>query len=142
MKIYDIKSFLVALIAFGAAAFELFRFDGAKSAVWIFFFLYMGIRLLRSSLSEEATAMQAELEERDEKVRRELMGPLWRFPEYIALGLCLVGVVLYGVLWRSDWGGILLFVCFAAAMIFALWFNVKYRTMMEREQQNQDDTKP
>ena len=138
MKIYDIKSFLVALIALGAAVFELFRFDGAKSAVWIFFFLYTGIRLLRSSLSEVETAKQEELEALDEKVRRELMGPLWRFPEYIALGLCLIGVVLYAVLWRSDWGGILLFVCFAAAMVFALWFNVKYRTLIEREQKNDE----
>jgi hypothetical protein len=45
------------------------------------------------------------------------------------------------VLWRSDWGGILLFVCFIAATIFTLWFNVKYRTLMEREQQNQQDSK-
>ena len=141
MKIYDVKSFITALIALGAAAFELFRFDGAKSAVWIFFFLYMGIRLIRSSLSEEATAMQEEMEELDEKVRRELMGPLWKFPEHIALGLCLLGTVLYAMLWRSDWGGILLFVCFAAAMMFALWFNVKYRTLMEREQQNDENTK-
>ena len=141
MKIYDIKSFLVALIALGAAVFELFRFDGAKSAVWIFFFLYTGIRLLRSSLSEVETAKQEELEALDEKVRRELLGPLWRFPVEIALGLCFMGGGLYGLLWRSDWGGVLLFVCFAAAMVFTLWFNVKYRTLMEREQENQDDTK-
>ena len=54
MKIYDIKSFLVSVIAILAAGYELFRFDGAKSVVWIFFFLYMGIRLLCSSLSSEA----------------------------------------------------------------------------------------
>ena len=91
MKIYDVKSFITALIALGAATFELFRFDGAKSAVWIFFFLYTGIRLLRSSLSEEETAKQEELERMDEKVRRELLGPLWKYPETIALGLCFVG---------------------------------------------------
>ena len=141
MKIYDVKSFITALIALGAATFELFRFDGAKSVVWVFFFLYMGIRLLRSSLSEEETAKQEELEALDEKVRRELLGPLWKFPETIALGLCFVGVILYAVLWRSDWGGILLFVCFAAAMIFALWFNVKYRDLMEREQDNNENAK-
>ena len=53
MKIYDMKGFLVALMALAMAAIELFRFDGAKSAVWIFFFLYMGIRLLRSSMKEQ-----------------------------------------------------------------------------------------
>ena len=141
MKIYDRKGFILGLICFLMVIWEATHLDGAKSLIWIGFFSYLGFGSVRTSLSEQATAKQVELEERDEKVRRELMGPLWRFPEWISLGLCLAGVILYAVLWRSDWGGILLFVCFVAATVFALWFNVKYRDLMERERQNQEDSK-
>ena len=143
MKIYDRKGFILGLLCFLMIMVEAKHFDGAVSILWIGFFLYMGFTSIRQSMQEQKTeaAVQEELAERDERVRKQMLGPFWRFPEMMAAGLCFVGVAAYAMLWRSEWGGILLFVCFACATVFTLWYNVKYRELMEREENDQENTK-
>ena len=41
------------------------------------------------------------------------------------------------------WGSVLLFICFVAATVFGVWYNVRYRELMKQddEQENNEETK-
>ena len=142
MKIYSRKNFILGLICGLIVIYEWKHFDGATSVLWIGFFLYLMLRAIVSSLSKEACEREEAMAERDRIVRRQLLGPFGAFAEYIVLALCFGGVGIYALLWPSDWGGILLFLCFVAATIFGIWFNARYWELMKREEQeNNEETK-
>ena len=142
MKLYSRKHFILGLICGLIVIYEWKHFDGATSVLWMGFFLYLMLRAIVSSLSKEACEREEAMAERDRNVRCQLLGPFGAFAEYIALALCFGGVGIYALLWPSDWGSILLFICFVAATIFAVWFNARYRELMKQEEQeNNEETK-
>lgn len=142
MKLYSRKHFILGLICGLVIIFEGKHYDGAKSVIWIAFFAIQGFRCICAAFSKQALEREEAIRVRDRKVRRQLMGPFGAFAEYIALALCFGGVGLYALLWPSDWGGILLFICFVAATIFGIWFNARYRELMKQEEQeNNEETK-
>lgn len=139
MKLYSRKHFILAAICILPIIYECKHFNGATSTLWVGFFLYMMIRCFMTAFSAELLEKEETTAEKDKIVRKKMLGPLWRAPLLIILGLCFGGVLLYAWLWPSDWSGALLFICFVAATVFGLWYNVRYRELMKQEEKREDD---
>lgn len=65
MKLYNRKYVLLALIYGLPVIYEWKHFSGARSVVWMGFFLYMGLRCLSAAFSEK----RADPERDDENSR-------------------------------------------------------------------------
>ena len=142
MRLYSRKHFLLAMVCILPIIRECKNYDGAMSLLWIGFFGYMMVRCIITSFSKELVEKDEANAELDRRVRQMLFGPLWKVPPILfMLAPIFVGAILFSVLWPSEWAGIVLFFGMVGSVVLALWFNVKYRDLMEREQQNNEDAK-
>lgn len=139
MRLYSRKCFLLAMVCILPIIRECKSYDGAKSLVWIGFFGYMMIRCMMTAFSKELAELDEANAEKDRRVRQKLFGPLWRVPPVLfMLAPIVAGALVFSVLWPSEWAGVLLFLGMVVSLVFTIWFGMKYRDLMEQEEQNDE----
>ena len=142
MRLYSKKYILLGLVCILFIIYSCKNYDGAVSLLWIGYFGYMMIRCFITAFSPKLIEKDEANAEMDRIVRQKLFGRLWVIPPVVFMLLpILLGALGFALLWPSEWAGVLPFLGMAGSVVFALWFNVKYRDLTEREQQNQEDTK-
>ena len=137
MKLYSKRNLFFGLLWTAMLIHQIVFYKGYVSLPWIFLGGYYGFQCIRAAFSKEAMDKAEQMAVLDEIARKRLMGPFWRFPEGVALALCLVGVVAYSALWErfEGLGQFLLIVCFVAATVFAVWYTARYRELLQQLEQ-------
>ena len=140
MRLHSRKHFLLGLVCLLPIIHEYKNFDGAKSVVWITFFVVMGVRSIRTAFSRELLEEEKILAERERRVLRR-MGPLWKIPILVLLAPIIVGAAAFSLLWPSEWANVLLLIGMIASFALAIWFRVRRDELMKQEKEKDEENK-
>lgn len=141
MKLYSRKHFLLGMVCILPVIYEFKHYTGGESVIWIGFFLYLMVRCIMTAFSAERLEQDEANAQRDRKIRKMLLGPIWWIPPVLLmLAPMLAGAVIFA-LWPSELSGVVIFIGIVAAVAFTLWYNVRYRELIQKESDHDEEQK-